>query len=105
MSWFDDTVARRQPSTLLALTHGGPVKTLIPALVQSRGFDFAPGVEFSSSRVLNCSVTIVEVDDGVASGGTIRSYADASYLLDTVDASASGDAELADRVISGSSAA
>jgi len=86
---------------LLALTHGGPVKTLIPALVQSRGFTFAPGGEHSSSRVLNCSVTLLEVHEG---GGLIRTYADVSYI-DNVDASASGDADLAERAVAGSSAA
>lgn len=68
-----------------------------------RGFDFAPGVEHSPSRVLNCSVTILEVERGVA-GGIVRLYADSSYV-DQVDTSAAGDADVAEPATSRSSAA
>ena len=103
LSWFDELVATSSADTILALTHGGPVKTLIPALVQTRGFVFATGVEHSASRVLNCSVTILEVERGVA-GGTVRLYADSSYV-DQVDTTAAGDADAAEQATAKSSAA
>lgn len=99
VDWFDEMLdSTTQDRTILATTHGGPIKTLIPELLAQDGFSCAPSVVVTrESKVFNCSVTkVVMRKRGDPSWqGIVERYADVSFFPAPAVTGAPGDAELA----------
>ena len=70
-----------QPTTVLLVSHGGFIGTLIKTLTNNGRASMAPGVT-TDKRALNASITTVEVEraaDGRLRGLVTR-YADTAHL-------------------------
>lgn len=85
ITWFDATVVPLAASgahTVLAVSHGAFIATLLRTLFETERFVPADGVDVDRTRIYNCSVTVLEVRaDG---GGVVERFGDISHLLTPV---------------------
>jgi broad specificity phosphatase PhoE len=92
----EDETQDERVRRILVVTHGGPIKTLVPALIADRGASMAPHVLESNKAkgsvdkqraTANCSITTVEVEIGRKARGsgdtrvvTVTGYGDVNHL-------------------------
>jgi len=79
---------------ILIVSHGGPIKALVGALVESRGYQIL-GKATSISRIANCSLTEIQITS-TSHGweGKVVKYASVDHFNEEVEA-VEGDAEVA----------